>query len=56
MPDEKIEVIAILDRWLEERLKDRVIKRLFKVKGSDGKTHNIYYDEKDREWFYRFED
>ncbi len=54
--DEKIEVTAIRDRWIEERLKDRVRKRFFRVKGSDGKRHTIYYDEKDREWFYRGED
>jgi hypothetical protein len=51
--DEKIEVIAILNIWIEEELEDRVRKRFFKVKGSDGKTHTIYYDEKELEWFYR---
>jgi hypothetical protein len=55
MHDEKIEVIAILGRWIEESHNDRAIKRFFKVKGSDGETHKIYYDEKDREWFYRVE-
>lgn len=54
--DEKIEVNAILDGWIEERLKDRVRKRFFKVKGSDGKRHTIYYNEKDRAWFYRGEE
>lgn len=24
--------------------------------GSDGKTHKIYYDEKEMEWFYMVED
>jgi hypothetical protein len=48
-------VIAILGRWIEESHNDRAIKRFFKVKGSDGETHKIYYDEKDREWFYRVE-
>jgi len=54
--DEKIEVVAILDMWVEEGLKDRVRKRVFRVKGSDGKTHKIYYDEKGMEWFYIVED
>jgi hypothetical protein len=51
--EEKIEVNAILDRWVEESLKDRLIKRFFRVKGSDGKTHTIYYDEKDGQWFHK---
>ena len=51
--DEKINVNAILNRWTEQRLKDRIIKRFFRVKGSDRKVHTIYYDEEDREWFYR---
>ena len=54
--EEKIEVNAILDRWIEERLNDRATKRYFRVKGSDGKIHIIYYDEKDSEWFYRVPD
>jgi len=54
--DEKIEVVAILNMWIEEGFEDRARKRFFKVKGSDGKTHKIYYDEKEMEWFYRVED
>jgi hypothetical protein len=53
---EKIEVVAILHMWIEEGLKDRVIKRFFKIKGSDGKEHIIYYHEKEMEWFYRVGD
>jgi hypothetical protein len=54
--DEKVEVIRILDMWIEEGLEDRTRKRFFKLKGSDGKTHKIYYDEKEMEWFYMVED
>jgi hypothetical protein len=54
--DEKIEVNTILDRWAEESINDRLIKRFFRVKGSDGKAHKIYYDEKEMAWFYRVED
>lgn len=50
---ENIEVVAILNRWVEEGIEDRVRKRFFEVKGSDGKTHKIYYDEKETEWFYK---
>jgi hypothetical protein len=47
----RIEVIEILDRWIEEGLDDRARKRFFKVKGSDGMTYKIYRDERTREWF-----
>jgi hypothetical protein len=53
---EKIEVVEILNRWTEERLKDRIRKRFFRVKGSDGKKYKIYYDDKAMEWFHRVED
>ncbi len=54
--NEKIEVLVILNMWIEEGLEDRERKRFFRVKGSDGKTHKIYYDEKAMEWFFRIED
>lgn len=54
--DKKIEVFEILNRWIEEGFEDRARKRFFKVKGSDGNTHKIYYDEEAKEWFYVVED
>jgi hypothetical protein len=54
--NEEIEVVAILNMWIEERIEDRVRKRFFKVKGSDGKTRKIYYDDKEMEWFPVVED
>jgi hypothetical protein len=54
--NEKIEVVAILNMWIEEGIEERVRRRFFKVKGSDGKTHKIYDDEKEMEWFDRVED
>jgi hypothetical protein len=50
--DERIDVAAIVNMWIEEGFEDRVEKRFFRVKGSDGKTHKIYYDEKKMGWFY----
>ncbi|MEW6418650.1 MAG: hypothetical protein AB1480_11080 [Nitrospirota bacterium] len=50
---EKIEVVRILDMWIEEGDEDRTRKRFFKVKGSDGYTHKIYYNEKIMTWFYQ---
>jgi len=49
--NEKIEVLEIQDMWVEEVLEVRVRRRCFKVKGSDGYSHKIYYDEKAEEWF-----
>jgi hypothetical protein len=48
----RIDVAEILDHWIEEGFHDRVRKRYFRVKGSDGNTHRIYYDESVLEWFY----
>jgi hypothetical protein len=53
---DKIDVVAILNRWIEERSEDRTRKRFYRVKGSDGKIRKIYYDEKETEWFYVVED
>mgnify|MGYP001043449285 CR=1 FL=1 len=49
---EKIEVIEILSRWIEEGLGDRLRKRFFVIKGSDGGIHKIFYDEKTQEWYH----
>ena len=48
----RIDVVEILDHWVEEGVEDKVRKRSFRVKGSDGNAHRIYYDEKVLEWFY----
>jgi len=49
---EKIEVAGILNMWIEEGIEDKTRKRLFKVRGSDGYMHKLYYAEKTMEWFY----
>ncbi len=51
----QIEVVAILRMWIEEGIENKVRKRFFEVKGSDRKTHKIYYDEKEEEWFCKVE-
>jgi len=48
----RIDVVEIIERWIEEGLEDRVRKRYFWVKGSDGNTHRIYYDEDILEWYH----
>ena len=37
----RIDVVEIMDSWIEEGLKDRARKRFFRVKGSDKNTHRI---------------
>jgi hypothetical protein len=52
----RIEVAEILSMWIEEGVEDRARKRFFEIKGNDGKTYRIYYDEKAMEWFRMVED
>ena len=47
----KVEIIEILDRWIEEGLNDKTRKRFFKVKGSNGLIYRIYLDEGVDTWF-----
>jgi hypothetical protein len=48
---EKITVVEILDRWIEETLSDKTRKRFFIVKTNDEQKYKIYNDEKTLEWF-----
>jgi hypothetical protein len=48
----RIDILEILEHWIEEGFRDRVRKRYFRVKGSDGNTHRIYYDEEVLGWYY----
>jgi hypothetical protein len=50
--EKRVEVVEILDTWIEEDFANKVRKRFFKVKGKDRDTHQIYYDEKALAWFY----
>ena len=49
----RIEVVEIQESWTEEGIEDRTIKRFFKVKGSDGGIHKLFYDEKTAEWYHK---
>ena len=51
LSDEEITVREILNRRIEEDVAGESRKRYFTVKGSDGYTYKIYYDEKKKEWF-----
>jgi hypothetical protein len=48
--ERKIEIIEVLDTWIEEGLSDRARQRFFRIRGSDNSVHEIYLDEKTNEW------
>jgi hypothetical protein len=48
----RIDVLEILDYWVEEGFSDKVRKRFFRVKGSDRNTHRIYFNENILRWYY----
>jgi hypothetical protein len=48
---DEINVVEILNMWIEEDLKDKRRKRFFKVLGDDGYEYKIYFDEETVEWF-----
>jgi hypothetical protein len=50
--EKRVEVVEILDTWIEEDFASKVRKIFSKVKGNDGDTHQIYYNEKTLAWFY----
>jgi hypothetical protein len=53
LDDMEIEIIEVLDTWIEEGLSDRIRLRFFKVRGDDGFIHKIYVDERTNEWHRR---
>lgn len=48
---EMINVVEILNMWIEETHKDKQRKRFFEVRGSDGYKYKIFCDVKTRDWF-----
>lgn len=49
--NDRIDVLSIIESWLEEEKEKQGIRKFFKVEGSDGYVHTIFYDEASREWF-----
>ncbi len=47
----KVDVVSVIRSWIEESLHDKGRRRFFKVRGSDGFTYTLYYDEMKSEWF-----
>ncbi len=50
--EKRVETAEILDMWITEDFASKVRRRHFKVKGNDGDTYQIYYNEKFLAWFY----
>ena len=48
---EEIRVAEIIDIRIEESFEEKVRRRVFKVKGSDGYEYKIYCNEKTGEWY-----
>ncbi len=48
----KVKVVEILRAWIEQGINNKTTKRFFEVKGSDGSTRKIHYDEDEKIWFY----
>ena len=48
---ETIEVTSIVREWVEEDRENRKRKRFFTVKGNDGYTYTLCYDEDASAWF-----
>jgi hypothetical protein len=52
----RIEVVKIVEQWIEETADCRERQRCYRVKGSDWKSHVICYDEGKKEWTHRIPD
>jgi len=53
LDNKKIEITEVLDTWIEEGLSDRIRRRFFKVRGSDGFIHKLYVDARTNAWHRR---
>ena len=48
---EKIGIVEIISRWVEEDAEDKKQRRFFRVKGEDGFTYLLSYAEQTGEWY-----
>lgn len=46
-----VEVIEIMEQWIEEGMQDRRQRRFFRLRGSDGNDHTVFHDLASQEWF-----
>lgn len=45
-----VDVLKVLDRWVEESAATGERRRCFRVKGSDWRSHMLCYRERNGEW------
>jgi hypothetical protein len=48
---EKIGIAEIISQWVEEDAENKLQKRRFRVKGDDGFTYLLSYNEQTGEWY-----
>ncbi|HLO25239.1 MAG TPA: hypothetical protein VK187_03940 [Geobacteraceae bacterium] len=48
----RIDVVRVLERWVEEDGATGKRRRCFRVKGNDFRTHTLCHDEEGMEWCY----
>lgn len=53
--EERVEVKEVLRAWVGEEHGGRERRRFFRVRGSDGREHLLFYDEGLKVWMYRAE-
>jgi len=46
-----VDVLDVIDRWLESGRADRSVRRCFRIRGSDGGIYRVEYWEASGEWF-----
>ncbi|HYA87685.1 MAG TPA: hypothetical protein VEI57_11540 [Nitrospirota bacterium] len=49
----KVDVLGVVQMWVEEEHKTRKQRRFFTVKGNDTFTYTLFHDLETGEWFFR---
>ncbi len=49
---ERIEIVEIERHCIEEEVERASRKRFFRVRASDGRRHELHYDEEAMAWYY----
>lgn len=50
---ETLEVVRMMETWIDEDVEKRSRKRFFRFMGDDKRIHTIYFDEESQKWFYK---
>jgi len=52
--EKEIQVIELIDAWIEERYSDRMRRRFFVIKGNDGYEYRLLQDMRSGTWYLSF--